>query len=197
MMRSSINASETWEIDRDGLHAALGLVRLPEKPTVSLRAGPKRPASLRMAHAGLERELARTLELGGLEGIVAGNAAKALRVHFREEEDALLPLMSFMSSLRGGTALPEPEDVQMMTCLLEAAMPGLLEDHRVIKESLGDIAGACRGNEGGRLARFAEMFSIHAGTEEEILYPAALLIGETLEGELQAHHSLRRYYRRL
>jgi len=160
-------------------------------------AGPRSPVSILLGHRTLEREFARTLELGGLAGLVAGNTAKALDVHFREEEALLFPLISYIAALPGGAAIPEPEEISILSGRLEAAMPGLLEDHRVIRETLDDLAGAVRGADPGRLAAFAEMFHVHATTEEEIHFPAALLVGETLEGGNQAHLSLRRYYRRI
>ena len=167
------------------------------KPNMPFYASPRSPVSILLGHRTLEREFARTLELGGLAGLVAGNTAKALDVHFREEERLLFPLISYIAALPGGAAIPEPEEISILSGRLEAAMPGLLEDHRVIRETLDDLAGAVRGADPGRLAAFAEMFHAHATTEEEIHFPAALLVGETLEGGNQAHRSLRRYYRRI
>lgn len=160
-------------------------------------ASPRSPVSILLGHRRLERELAGTLEAGGLVGLVAQNTAKALRVHFREEEELLFPLISYIAALPGGAAIPEHEEMQILTGRLEAAMPGLLEDHRTIRESFEDLADAVRGADGGRLADFTEMFSVHAFTEEQIHFPAALLVGETVGDDHQAHHSLRRYYRRV
>ena len=160
-------------------------------------AGPLSPDSLVMAHDILERELELALDVGGLAGVVAKNTAKALNVHFREEEDTVFPLISLIPSLPGGRPLPEAEDVQILKYRLEAAMPGLLEDHRIIMETFNDIADASRKGDGGRLARFSDLLQLHTRTEEQILYPAAILTGETLEAGFGGHHTLRSYFRRL
>jgi hypothetical protein len=159
-------------------------------------AGYAVPHSLRMAHAGLERDLQRTLELGGTAGIVARNTALAIGSHFRNEEEYVFPLIGYLSALPGGRAVPEAEEVQIMTCRLQAELPVLLEDHRTITDALDGISDAAGDAAGGRLAAFAERFSLHARTEEEILYPAAILVGEALDGRLREFNTLRRYYMR-
>jgi hypothetical protein len=170
---------------------------LPKHPGTGRFGGPLSPDSLMMAHNILERELEQALNAGGLAGVVAQNTAKALNVHFKDEEQTVFPLMSLIPSLPGGRALPEVEDVQMLKYRLEAAMPGLLEDHRIITEAVRDIADASRGGDGGRLARFSDLLQLHTRTEEQIHFPAAILIGETLEAGVAGHLSLRKYYRRL
>jgi len=170
---------------------------LPAHPGECRFAGPLSPDSLMMAHNILERELSQALYTGGLAGVVAKNTARALNVHFREEEQTVFPLISLIPWLPGGRALPEAEDVQILNYRLAAAMPGLLEDHRIVTETFMDIAEASRTGDGGRLARFSDLLRLHMRTEEQIHFPAAILTGETLEAGLEGHRSLRLYFRRL
>ena len=93
--------------------------------------------------------------------------------------------------------MPEVEEIQLMTYRMEAELPRMLEDHRLILSALQGLAETAGGDGGARLARFAERFALHARAEEEVHFPAVMLLGEALNGKVREYHQLRRYYRSL
>ena len=65
-----------------------------------------------------------------------------------------------------------------MTHSLRAELPRMLDEHRAIRpgtKRLGDVAGAEGDAEAAQLAR---TLTLHAQSEEELFYPAAVLVGE-------------------
>jgi len=72
-------------------------------------------------------------------------------------------------------------DVFALTDRLEAELPGMLAEHLQIKAALGDLVAAANAEKKPEYARFAEKLMSHARTEEEVLYPAALLVGRYLK----------------
>jgi hypothetical protein len=72
-----------------------------------------------------------------------------------------------------------------MTDTLETELPHMLEQHGAIVSALERLASAA-GEEGNLdAARFAEELIRHARTEEEVLYPAAILVGRYLKIKLR------------
>jgi hypothetical protein len=69
-------------------------------------------------------------------------------------------------------------DVLPMTDALRAELPRMLEEHKAIESAttrMGEVAKA-EGN--ASVERLAETLKLHAQSEEQIFYPAALLVGE-------------------
>ena len=65
-----------------------------------------------------------------------------------------------------------------MTDSLRRELPRMLEEHKTIRDAtirLGEVARA-EGN--AAVERLAEQLKLHAQSEEELFYPAALLVGE-------------------
>jgi len=57
----------------------------------------------------------------------------------------------------------------------------LLEEHKVVVAALKNLIAAAEAEKKPEHARFAEKLMLHAQTEEEVLYPAAILVGEYLK----------------
>lgn len=107
----------------------------------------------------------------------------------REEEFALPPL-GLLASLANGAVEPDMAGVLALTDELETALPGMLAEHKEIVAALGDLEAAANAENKPQYARFAGKLIQHARTEEEVLYPAALLIGRYVRLSLGAGESV-------
>ena len=56
-----------------------------------------------------------------------------------------------------------------------------MAEHRGIIEALAQLVKAAEEEQRPEAIAFAEKLPLHAATEEEVLYPAALLVGEYLK----------------
>jgi hypothetical protein len=77
--------------------------------------------------------------------------------------------------------VPGMADVLALADRLEAELPGMLAEHQQIMAALGDLVAAANAEKRPKYAHFAEKLMSHASTEEEVLYPAALLVGRYLK----------------
>jgi hemerythrin-like domain-containing protein len=64
-----------------------------------------------------------------------------------------------------------------MTEALEAELPKMMEEHGAIKTATAELRAAAAAAGRDDLVRFADHLAAHAGQEEQILYPAAILVG--------------------
>jgi hypothetical protein len=135
------------------------------------------PEPLKAEHAELHAELADAMRAGGRVGEAAKEVAKRLHPHFVREEEFALPPLGLLAPLANGAVAPGMADVLELTARLAAALPSMLIEHKEIVAALGDLVAAAKAENQPRHARFADKLILHARTEEEVLYPAAILVG--------------------
>ena len=139
-------------------------IRIPE----SMRAEHQ---EIHVAFVGVTRELGRV-------GAAARELASVLHPHFVREEQIALPPLGLLAPLARGEMKPDMREVLPMTDSLRRELPRMLEEHETIRHAtirLGEVARA-EGN--AAVERLAEQLKLHAQSEEELFYPAALLVGE-------------------
>jgi hemerythrin superfamily protein len=76
------------------------------------------------------------------------------------------------------------EEVLVLTERLENELAGMLNDHKEIIAALKQLLAAARAQDKVEYAEFAEQLIRHAQTEEQILYPAAILAGRYIRLKL-------------
>jgi hypothetical protein len=148
----------------------------------------KIPKSLQAEHAELHEELAKAIAAGGKVSEAAKTVAALLHTHFEKEEEYALPPLGVLSELAQGRVTPEMRSAIVMADKLKADLPHMLQEHKDIVVALKRLIAAAKQENKPEHARFAEKLILHAQNEEEVLYPAAILVGEYLKlrlGELK------------
>lgn len=138
------------------------------------------PAPLKEEHEELHADLVKATRSGGRTGEAAKAVAEALHPHFVKEEEYALPPLGLLSDLAQGKLDPAMLNVLTMTEKLEAELPTMLEEHKAVVAALMKLTEAADAENKPEVARFAEKLILHAQTEEQVLYPAALLVGRYL-----------------
>lgn len=146
---------------------------------------PRVPPSLKSEHEQLHSELARATKAGGKTGEAAKAVAEVLHNHFLKEEEFALPPIGLLSALARGEVDEEMRGVLVMTERLKADLPEMLREHQAVVAALEQLTAAAEKEKLPEHARFAEKLMLHAQTEEEVLYPAAILVGEYLKLKLE------------
>ncbi len=142
------------------------------------------PRSVEQEHDELHHELDEVSRLGGQTGDAAKRLARILQPHFIRENDYAVPPLSLLQQLTRGTVTAEMRWVLPLVERLKSEMPLMLREHDAIRGALHDLATAAE-SEGHTNARhFAERLQRHAKMEEEVLYPAAILVGELVKSRL-------------
>lgn len=136
------------------------------------------PAPLRAEHAELHEKLSAATREPGAVGEAAREVARLLHPHFVREEEFALPPLALLAALARGPATPDMAKVLPMTRRLREELPSMLAEHRQIVGALEKLRGAARAAGQAGHERFADALVLHAQTEELVLYPAALLVGD-------------------
>jgi hypothetical protein len=141
------------------------------------------PASIRTEHEHLHRQLDAAIAAGGKTGERAQAVADLLGPHFEEEEAYALPPLGLLGALARGEPVSDEQAKQAsaMSERLRAEYDQMLREHRQIRDALNALAAAAREERKPDHAAFAEALVTHAQSEEELLYPTTLLIGEHLK----------------
>jgi hypothetical protein len=146
---------------------------------------PRVPESLKLEHEELHAELARATKAGGKTGEAAKAVAGVLHNHFLKEEEFALPPIGLLVALARGEVDEEMRGVLVMTERLKAELPDMLREHEAVVAALKKLTAAAEKEKLPEHARFAEKLMLHAQTEEEVLYPAAILVGEYIKLKLE------------
>jgi hemerythrin superfamily protein len=145
----------------------------------------KIPTSLKLEHEELHADLVTATQAGGRVGEAAKEVAKVLHDHFVKEEEFALPPIGLLSALARGEIDENMKSVLRMTDRIKAELPEMLEEHKAVVAALKNLIAAAEAENKPEHARFAEKLMLHAQTEEEVLYPTAILVGEYLKLKLK------------
>lgn len=136
------------------------------------------PKPLKLEHKELHGKLVEAIKTSGPIGEAAEAVAKVLHPHFVKEEEYALPPLGLLKALAKGKAPKDTGDVLVMTDKLKKDLSNMLKEHKAIVASLEKLVAVARKEKRQDIVHFAKKLVLHAKTEEEVLYPAAILIGE-------------------
>jgi hypothetical protein len=71
-----------------------------------------------------------------------------------------------------------------MTDSLAAELPHMLQEHEAIRAATTRLSEVARQEGNAAVAELAEKLALHARGEEEVYYPAAILVGELVRRRL-------------
>lgn len=145
------------------------------------------PESMRVEHGAIHAALERATAVAGPVGEAARALAKVLHPHFEREEQIALPPLGLLAPLARGEFKETMLEVLPMTDALRAELPRMLQEHVAIRAAttrLGEVAKA-EGN--APVVQLAEQLAVHAKSEEEMFYPAAVLVGELVRALAETH----------
>jgi hypothetical protein len=142
------------------------------------------PQVLTMEHEAIQEELARATRIGGKTGQAAWDVTRVLFPHVYREESFAIPPLLLLPRLARGEFDPDMENMLQKTEIMKSEFPRMLEEHKIIVTALQRLLQVATSEGQTGYARLAQKLILHAQTEEEILYPASILVGEFLKLKL-------------
>jgi hypothetical protein len=139
------------------------------------------PASLEVEHKELHEALAQYTKMPGETGAAAKEVANLLHPHFIKEETYALPPLGLLADLAKGKNVSDEKEAIAMSGKLKNDLKEMLSEHAQIVRALQKLYQAAKEEHHPEVMRFTENLKQHAKTEEEVLYPAAILVGEYLK----------------
>ena len=144
----------------------------------------KIPDSLRLEHEQLHGKLAEATHLPGRTGEAARTLARIMHPHLLREDEYAIPPLGLLRQLAKGQLTPEMADVLPLVARLKDEFPVMVEEHRAITGALIQLGNAASQEGLRQWAEFADEMRHHAQMEEEVFYPAAILVGEYVKARL-------------
>jgi iron-sulfur cluster repair protein YtfE (RIC family) len=140
------------------------------------------PASVRAEHEAIHSALVAATKAPGPVGAAANALAKILHPHFEREEQIALPPLGLLAQLSAGAAISDAELAETLTQAdtLRQELPRMLAEHARIRAAVDTLRKAAAAAGAEKQQEFAAELALHAQTEEEVLYPAAILVGDVI-----------------
>jgi hypothetical protein len=136
------------------------------------------PASVRAEHREIHQALVVVTKASAEVGAAARALAAVLDPHFVREEQIALPPLGLLAPLARGQRAPAMRAVLPLTDSLRAELPRMLREHQAIHAATVHLEEVARARRNLPAQRLAEQLLLHAQNEEEVMYPAALLVGD-------------------
>ena len=136
------------------------------------------PASIVAEHEELHVALGVLTALAGRTVQMAREVERVLAPHFKKEEEYALPLLGLLRPLASGKLTEEMRSTAQLATRLKSELPRMLAEHQTIVKALEDLALAARSERQELALQFVGKLKLHSQNEEEVLYPAAILVGE-------------------
>ena len=142
------------------------------------------PESLKAEHEDLWADLERAIRIGGRIGEAARALEPLVRLHFRREDDTVLLALGLLHTVAQGKVAPGMYEIVVMADRLKTELPEMLAEHDQIRKTLERLGQEATKQGRPQVAHFAARLLHHASLEEEVLYPAAIVLGEYLKSLL-------------
>ena len=142
------------------------------------------PQSLEAEHHEIHEALLEATRVPGRVGAAAKELATVLDPHFERENEIALPPLGLLAPLAAGKTPAGQQEALAMTDALRKEMPRMLEEHKRIRAATEKLRAVAREEKAAAQEQFAERLAAHAQTEEEILYPAAILVGDIIRARM-------------
>ena len=136
------------------------------------------PRSLQAEHEAIHKALVEATRAPGQVGGAAKELAAVLDPHFERENQIALPPLGLLAPLAAGETPAGLQEALAMTDALRKELPRMLQEHTQIRAATEKLRVVAQKEKASAYEQFAEDLALHARSEEEVLYPAAILVGD-------------------
>jgi hypothetical protein len=162
----------------------LYLRTLPSRSDLSALAiaATRIPESIQAEHEAIHQALIEATQLSGEVGRTATALAEVLHPHFVREEQIALPPLGLLAPLAARANLPAIDlaESMAMSDSLRQELPRMMEEPVRIRAAVEELRRVAQAGQAIEPLELADELALHAKTEEEVLYPAAILVGDLI-----------------
>lgn len=142
---------------------------------------PKIPKALEYGHQQLFEEIKEVIAIGGRIGQTADSLNKNMAPHFKKEEEYALPPLGFLLAISEGRWELDKNEAIKMSEKLEEKLSEMTEEHREIERYLLELKKIAEEENNSQALLFVRNLNLHIELEDEVLYPATILVGNYLK----------------
>ena len=145
------------------------------------------PISLQKEHEDLHSQIAKIRTLGGKTSQALERLVEVMHHHFVYEEEKSLPVLALIKDLALNPHPPKIDaDVAKkaikLALYLETHYDEMVEEHKKVSKAAEELAEVALDEDKVAAIEFSDMLKNHAQVEEEVTYPAIILVGKYLRG---------------
>ncbi|MGZ5221914.1 MAG: hemerythrin domain-containing protein [Chitinophagaceae bacterium] len=156
--------------------------RHKEENTITQFSGkPQVPSSIKKEHEYLLDKIHKITLFQDSTGRAAIKLNDLMQHHFTEEEDYVLPPLGILPLLASGKLPEQTKEVIQLCEQLKSQLLHLSVEHQLIKAFMDELMQSATNENHPGIIEFEKELQKHANTEEEVFFPAAILIGEYLK----------------
>lgn len=146
-------------------------LQFPGKPIV--------PPSIKKEHESLLHQIRILAQYPDSTGAIAKKLQELMEHHFAEEENYVLPQLGVMDGLTGEELPLASQEIIKLSEEFRAQRQHLGAEHQMIRAHLTELSLAAK-TDSHDIKNFLQEIERHAAMEEEIFFPASILIGDYL-----------------
>lgn len=135
------------------------------------------PASLTEEHEEIFSELKKFAKTNGETGLAIRELLGVLEPHFEKEDELAMPLLGLLPKLAMGEKLGYVAEVVALHEKFGREYRRMFHEHEAIREKISEATKAAKRERRPKVCDLLDRLAHHAKVEEEVLYPAALLVG--------------------
>jgi len=139
------------------------------------------PEAMREEHEELHDELRKAIKMPGAVGKAAKRVAEVLYPHFERESELALPVIGVARELAEGKTSPDFPRALELYEKFSVEYEKMLQEHVEIVKALGELEKVAKKAGKADVVDFARKLKMHAKTEEDLTYPAVLMVGKLLK----------------
>ena len=141
-----------------------------------------KPSSLEEEHKEIHEKLEKIVSSSGDTANIAKQVQSIMQPHFEKEEHLSIPVLGALQPYVNGILTEETKNQAIqISQKFKQEYPTMLEEHKQIVVALDNLENtAMKENRQDVLSFIADLKS-HAMNEEQVTYPATIVVGELLE----------------
>lgn len=143
------------------------------------------PEAMKIEHEMIHGALVQATKAPGKTGEAARELAAILHPHFVREEQIALPPLSLLAPLARGETDPSMREILPLTDALRAEIAEMLHQHEGIGAAAKKLEETARAEGNKDVEQTAIKLQLHARTEEQVTYPAAILVGDLVRDRVK------------
>ena len=146
---------------------------------------PRVPASVSEEYESLYQSLKDAVNVPGNIGLAAKDAFRLAQSHYDKDFEYALPPLKFLPTIANENITGEIEKISNMTARLKRELPHMRRETENIVGALEKLADVALREDKREYHGLARAFIRFMQREDQILYPAVILIGDLIEAKAE------------
>lgn len=138
------------------------------------------PEAMQHEHEELHEDLRKATKMRGQIGKTARHVAQLLHPHFERENELALPVIGVARELAEGKTSSDFTKALELADKFKLEYEKMLGEHVEIVKALDELEKAAQKSKKRDVIQFTRKLKLHAKIEEDLTYPAVLMIGKLL-----------------